>query len=532
MAPPNRVVVGLAEEPDVLVQDFTGRHSTWAVLAPLTLKLVRYDDHWRPWPEMAERLPAPADGSWVRHPDGRTTMRYRLRTGLRWHDGRPVTADDVVASYRLLRSLECDYPHREIVEAIDDMTAAGLSLTVRWGATNPYAVFEEWGSVLPARLLDPLRLADPAAWPELPQLRLPISHGPFRAAEWVPGERIRLVRCQPHPRGAAAVDEIVFRFLPGSGELRDAVAAGEVDVTDLSGFTAADARALRAGGSGVRVAVVPSSMWEHIDFNLDDRHLRDVRVRHAVAHAVDRQAISDTLHDGLAEVAHSWLPARHPAHNDTVRRYPHDPRAARSLLSAAGYTPGPDGILRDASGDRLCFRLLTTTPSVAGGRWSASSTRTRAGELLADQLRAVGVELRVDAVPAGDAFRRFRSRDFPHLAMFAWSIALEANGHLMWHSGQVPRRAGDYGLNLAGWRSPTNDRLLDRIIAEGDPTARTALIAEQQAEWAEQLPSLPLFFLPQIDAVRRGLTGVRHVGAFGTYVTWNSWQWAWEETAR
>jgi peptide/nickel transport system substrate-binding protein len=525
----NRVVVGLAEEPDVLVQDFTARHSTWAVLPPLTLKLVRYDDRWRPWPEMAEQLPTPADGSWIRHADGTSTVRYRLRAGLRWHDGRPVTAGDAVAGFRLLRGLDCAYPHREIVEAIEDISAAGRTLTVRWGADRPYAVFEEWGTVLPAHLLEASRLADPAAWPNLPELRLPMSHGAFRAAEWVPGERIRLVRHQAHPCGTPLVDELEFRFLSGPGELRDAVAAGEVDVTDVSGFTAADARALRATGD-VRVAVVPSSMWEHIDFNLDDHRLADLRVRRAIGYAADRQALTDVLHDGLADVAHSWLPPRHPAYNKNVRQYDHDPGAARSLLAEAGYRPGPDGIARDATGERLSFRLLTTTPSAAGGRWSASATRTRAAALLADQLRAAGIELTVEAVPANEAFPLFRQRRFPHLAMFAWSIALEANGYLMWHSGRIPSRPGDYGLNLPGWRSAGNDRLLERIIAEGDTRTREALIAEQQLEWAEQLPSLPLYFLPQIDAVRHGLRNVRHVGAFGTYVTWNSWQWAWEET--
>ena len=211
MAARNRVVVGLAEEPDVLVQDFSGRHSTWAVLAPLTLKLVRYDDRWRPWPEMAERLPTPQDGSWVRHADGTSTVRYRLRPGLRWHDGRPVTADDAVAGFRLLRSLDCEYPHREIVEAIDGITADGRTLTVRWGAGEPYAVFEEWGTVLPAHLLDAARLADPAGWPGLPELRRPMSHGPFRAAEWVPGSgsgwsvtRRTRTACRPWRRSSSA----------------------------------------------------------------------------------------------------------------------------------------------------------------------------------------------------------------------------------------------------------------------------------------------------------------------------------------
>lgn len=526
----NRVVVGLAEEPDVLVQDFSYRHSTWAVLSPITLKLIRYDDQWKPWPELAERIPSPADGSWVRHPDGSTTVEYRLRAGLRWHDGRPVTADDALATFALLRSLPVDYPHREIIDAIDSMVVTGadrLSLTVHWGSTKPHATFEEWGTVLPTHLLQAETLHDPSTWAQHPLLLHPVSHGPFRVAEWIPGEHLRLVRHAAHPRGVPRINEIVFRFFTDPADLRAAVIDGQVDLTELSGFSPEDAATLTRAGEHIRIAQTPSALWEHIDFNLADRHLSDLRVRQAIAHAVDRTAIADALYQGRCEIAHSWLPSRHPAYNTRVRRYPHDPRAARDLLSTAGYLPDREGILRDRYGDPLSFHLLTTRPSKTG-RWSASRLRGRTAELIAGQLRQVGIDLRVEEVPTDQAFRRFRSRQFPHMAMFAWSIGLEANGYLMWHSSQIPDRPQSYGINLPGWRSATNDKILEEIISEGDQDAREALMREQQIEWAQQLPALPLFFLPQINAYHRGLRNVRYVGAFGTYVTWNCWEWAWE----
>jgi peptide/nickel transport system substrate-binding protein len=531
MAATDRAVVGLAEEPDVLVQDFSRRHSTWAVLSPLTLKLVRYDDRWRPWAEMAERIPTTRDGSWQRHDDGRTSVSYRLRQRLCWHDGRPVTAHDVVATFELLRSLRVDYPHREIVEAIDDMFVSsqdGLSFTVRWGSARPYAVFEEWGTVLPAHMLDAAALSDPASWVHDQFLRHPTSHGPFRVSEWVPGSHLRLVRQGPHPQGTPKVGEIVFRFFRDPAELRTAMVDGEVDVTELSGFSLDDAEALASASQRIRVEHVPSSMWEHLDFNLDDQHLSDLRVRRAIAHAIDREAIADHLYRGRCQVAHSWLPPRHPAYNERIRHYPYDPRRSRELLAAAGYLPGPDGVLRDADGERLSFRLLTTVPAI-NGRWSASGRRPEVAGIVARQLRLAGIDLEPEAVAADEAFKRFRSRDFPHLAMFAWSIGLEANGYLMWHSSQVPDHPGSYGTNLPGWRSPVNDQILEQIISEGDANARDALIGQQQVEWAEQLPSLPLFFLPQINAYRCGLRNVRYVGAFGAYVTWNCWQWTWQK---
>jgi peptide/nickel transport system substrate-binding protein len=389
-------------------------------------------------------------------------------------------------------------------------------------------VFEEWGTVLPTHLLQPQSLGDPAGWTREKSLRYPVAHGPFRIEEWVAGSHLRLVRHAPHPRGMPKVAEIEFRFFRDPADLRAAVATGEVHVTELSGFSVDDAEALARCSPRVRVAHAPSSMWEHLDFNLGNRHLADPRVRHAIAHAIDREASAAQVYRDACQVAHSWLPPRHPGHNDQVQCYPYDPRRSRELLAAAGYRPGPDGVLRDNSGERLSFGLLTTARP-GSGRWSASGARPQVAEMIARQLRLVGIHVQPEAVAADKAFARFRSRDFPHMAMFAWSIGLEANGYLMWHSSQVPDRPGSYGTNLPAWRSPANDRILERIISEGDADARDALISQQQVEWADQLPSLPLFFLPQINAYRSGLRNVRYVGAFGAYVTWNCWQWTWQE---
>lgn len=524
----SRVVVGLAEEPDVLVQDFSGRHCTWAVLAPLMLKLVRYDDAWQPWPELAEEVPAPSRGTWTTSGDGTTEVEYRVRPGLRWHDGRLLTASDVVASFRLLRELDGEFPHKEIIDRIADIVvsdACQRSFVVRWRPGQLAARFEEWGTVLPVHCIHAINnRRSPARLAESLSAR-PVFHGPYRFVDWRKGHYLRLTRYQPHPRGNPTVDDIEFRFYRSPAELKTAVLAGEVDLTELSGFTGDDVAGLQARAPEFEVSQVESSTWEHLDFNLEDCHLSDRRVRHAIAHAIDRGGIA-AIHGTACRIAHSWLPRRHPAHNPHTTRYPYDPGRAARLLAEAGYRRAVDGVLRDPSGDPVTMRLLTTGPG--GARWAASAKRVEAARLVAEHLAATGIHVLIDAPAPEEAFRRIRSREFAQLAMFAWSIGLETNGYLMWHSSQIPKQLGDYGINVSAWRSATNDHLLDRIVAEGETQTRLALIADQQAEWARELPSLPLLFLPHINAYRRGLRNVRYVGAFGAYVTWNSWEWKWE----
>ncbi|HEX5206138.1 MAG TPA: peptide ABC transporter substrate-binding protein [Actinoplanes sp.] len=524
------VVVGLGEEPDMLVQDFSLRHASWAVLNTLMLKLVRYDDGWRAWPELAEQVPSRRNGLLRTLPDGRIEATWRLRPGLRWHDGKPVTAGDALFTYELLRGTPPPYPHHLVIESISEMLVSPddpYTLIVRYRAEEPFAHQEEWGTVLPRHLLAGAGLEQ--ARGEHPFATAPVFHGPYRFAEWVPGSHLTVERCAAHPRGEAVIQRIVFRFFADRAALREAVIDGSVDVTDLNEFGPADARVISERAEHVDVLLRPSLTWEHIDLNHDDPVLADRRVRQALGYALDRDQLCQQLYPGLRP-ARSWLPDRHPGYAPDLPAYEHDPDRARRLLAEAGFRPGSDGIAR-RDGERLELRLLTTRPGPAGGRWTASSSRPEAAELIAAQLARAGVDLRVDLLPADEAFPQFRRRKFPHLAMFAWSMGLETNGYLMWHSSKIPDDGEWYGINVGGWRSAENDRLLDRIAAAEDESERYALMAEQQRVWARELPSIPLVFLGSYTTGKRALRNLRPVGAFGCYVTWNCWEWHWDRSS-
>lgn len=510
------VVVGVGEEPDVLVQDYSLRHVTWAVLSPLMLKLVRYDDHWRPWPELAESIP-----DWRTLEDGRTEVRWRLRRGVRWHDETPVTASDALFTYELLEATPPPYPHHTIVESISEMLVPDddpYTLVVRWKPEARFARFEEWGTVLPRHLLERDGLHRPEMRASHPFMRAPVFHGPYRFAGWEPGEWIELEAAQPHPQGEPRVDRIVFRFFPDPEALCDAVVEGNVDVTDLTGFGPPEAARIAAERPDLTIHETSSFSWEHVDFDLADPTLADVRVRHAIAHAIDKRELSDRLYGGRYEPADSWLPPRHPAYNPDIARYGHDPERARELLRAAGW-----------GGRRLPLRMTTTAPP-SGGTWTSSATRPQLAELMAEQLARVGIDLEIELVPAGDLFPRLRKRDVGQLTMFAWSMGLETTGYLMWHSDKIPDGEDWYGLNISGWRHPENDRILDVVADTAYPDRRFALMARQQLLWGEELPALPLFFPPSISTAKPGLRNIRPVGVFGSYVTWNCWEWSWDET--
>jgi peptide/nickel transport system substrate-binding protein len=132
---------------------------------------------------------------------------------------------------------------------------------------------------------------------------------------------------------------------------------------------------------------VPGLIFEHIAINLDSPLMRDRRVRQALLHAVDREAIRRQAGWVTEKVAHTWLPPNHPLHNAAVRQYGHDPEAAKRLLAEAGWTPGPDGIVRNAAGESLEFVFMTTP---------GDPRRERTQDLLITQWRMVGIAARKD----------------------------------------------------------------------------------------------------------------------------------------
>ena len=148
-----------------------------------------------------------------------------------------------------------------------------------------------------------------------------------------------------------------------------------------------------------------------------------------------------------------------------------------------------------------------------------------------EQLRAVGIDLRIDNRPAGVLFGQVtRRRQFPHMVMFGWQMSPLTLGHTFWHSSLIPTPANNWeGQNGPGWRHAENDKLLDQIVEEIDTAKRIALLKKQQEIWAEELPVIPLYFRLSLTTSNKKLTHVKPTGLSGAYINWNSEQWGWSQ---
>jgi peptide/nickel transport system substrate-binding protein len=484
-------------------------------------------------------------------------VTFRLRPGVVWSDGTPLTSRDFKFGWELV--MNPNYPvqqgrdlERKVwsVETPDDYTVIYNFMSenqAREAARNghmglsasEYTEFaEQQGPVLDPlynRIGSPWAGAVAGAAPthilsSMPveeidksdYTRQPLGIGPFKVVNWVPGQYIQVDAVPTFFLGAPRLSSIIFKIIPNTNTILAQVQTGEVDVVSEDALQLDSAPVLdrleRDRRANVKAHYIPAMTWEHIDFNLDNEHLKDLRVRRAIAHAIDRQLIVDRVLYGKTEVIHSWIPPISWAYNPEIRKYPYDPNEAKRLLAEAGYTPGPDGILQKG-GKKLTLKLQTTTAPV----------RQQYSQIIQQNLKAVGIDLQLEFLPAATFFASegkgpLSNRTF-ELGVYAWVAGDDPGGVELYHSKNIPSKENAYtGQNYPGWRNPRNDELLTKAMSTLNQDERLPLYLEQQKLFAEELPVLPLFARPNISLARRTLQNFRPAPT-NTPLTWNSYDW-------
>jgi peptide/nickel transport system substrate-binding protein len=521
----DRVVVLMGQEPAHLFPGFLGNLSANAdVEGPMWCDLIKRDDQWKLYPDLALKIPSVKDGDWQLLPNKKMKVTFKLKQTYKWHDGKPVTAEDFVWTFRIYKNPLTPVVSRDLTDKIDNVLASDpYTVTFQYNQLYAYANIAA-PILLPAHILRPEYNRDPAKIDKSPFTRAPVSCGPFKFKQWSAGNFIEL-EASPDTWGGAEKPKIRFityRFLLDSTVLTANLIAGEGDATATANLSLDQLGEIerRSGGRAV-THYTQGLSWEHIDFNLDNEWLKDKRVRWAIAHAIDREAIARTLFQGRQPVAHTYLGPKHFAHNPNVKQYGFDLTRARQLLAEAGFAHGSDGILRDASGRRFEISIMST---------AGNAGREQVEQIIKDQVRQVGIDLRIDNRPASVLFGQItRERTFPHLVMYAWSSPPTTHYRTIWHSKGIPTAANKYvGQNTAGYKNSQMDTLLEQADEELDEVKRAALLRKAQEIWAEDLPSLPLFFGLNLAVSRPALRNFKPGIAstpFGIN-TWNTEEWS------
>lgn len=522
-APAARLTAVSTVEPDVLsplLSDSGGAHEVMALFAR---DLVVSDPTWAIVPDLAERVPSLENGDARVDVDGKLVVTWRIRADASWEDGKPVVADDFILGWRVQSDATQEIVvGRDDAQRIESMVQAGddaKTFTVTWREPNPFFAQPRVHRPLPNHVVGARIVAGAGVPPALHKLkndpiaRAPLSNGPFRLREHAPGQHFLFVRNDAY-RPRPLLDEVLVKIAPSTSTALTMMAARQADVIFPSGGPSP----VEARASGANFTQVPGQVWTHVDFNLDDPWLADVRVRRALAHALPRDELFRAVSGGLYETAHTYLPPKHWGHDASIAPLTFDPERARQLLADAGWsTIGADGVRLNANGGRLALELA-----------AASEVKETIDllQLCAKSWRDVGVEVVLDLRPFKVFFGEgARKRKLKHLSFYSWTLDGSSMGGSLWRADKIPTADNGFkGSNLPGWRNDEVTSLLQRADATLDVAERKRLLARVQVLYREELPAIPMYFRPVVVVHSTDVAGIAPTGTL-TPLAWNAHAW-------
>ncbi len=431
------------------------------------------------------------------------SVTFRWNPGLRWSDGTPVTAADSVFAYELAQRIDLGQAANsrlamiERYEQVDEHTTRAV---LRPDVTDPAYITSYWVP-LPRHLLATL---DPQQMMQSEFIRRPLGYGPYMVSSFE-GGTLELVR-NPYYRGELApFDTIVIAFRSDPVQLLELVNGGGLDLAFIEQPTPALLSELLkvADRQELAISTSPNAIWEHLDFNLDVPLLQDIRVRRAIAYAINRAGIVNELLGGRSNVLESWiLPGQlgEPP-LDQITRYPYNPDEARRLLDEANLLDTDGDGWREYEGLPLLLSLVTT---------ANSPLREAVAERIVADLAQVGVQIEVAPLPPTELYSvdgPLYQRTF-QLALFGWIAGFHPRGWELWSCAGVPDEANNWtGNNFAGWCFFEANEAINIATTSLDPSEQVTAYIRQQQLFTQELPVLPLFQRIDVLIARPGLTG-------------------------
>jgi peptide/nickel transport system substrate-binding protein len=433
------------------------------------------------------------------------SLRFRLRTDVRWTDGEPVTAHDAawtieVRGIREVAAPRVDY-NREISEVlVEDDSTVVIHFTRRY----PEMLFHTAGHVAPRHAYEDYDLAQLRTHPALldPVGRL-VTNGPFRLAGWIRGQQVALER-NPDFEPQARLDRVVFRVVPEEATRMIELQTGNVDIAAVPFHYIDDIR----GTGRVRIEVREKRSYEYIGYNPNAHDFfADPDIRRALGLAIDVDGLIAGLQlDEFAVAAGGpYAPIIRLLHDpESQAPLPYDTAQARRILAEKGWTPGPTGILQ-RDGVPFRFNLLTN---------AENRRRVDISQIVESQWRRIGVEARLQALEFNTVIDRSVRRDFDAI-VGGWNVALSADIYNTWADPELP-------FNFTSYENEEVRRLME--VALEQPTEERAapywrqaaalIVGEQPYSW--------LFYYDSPIGVNRRVQGTR-IDTLGSYQDIHEW---------
>ncbi len=514
---PTRKVATFAwtQEPDTLNPYYTNMWFSTILQQLYNCWAWEFEEDNTPFPKMVTEIPTRENGGVSE--DG-SVITMKLRDDLVWSDGTPLTAEDFVFTWQMIVdpsnivSSVYPYDYLESVEAPDPQTVVMTfsELFVPWLATF-------WRGVLPKHVLEPVFEAegsiDAAEWNLAPT----VGCGPFNFVEWESGSFMSFARNEDYWDGEAILDEVFLQFVPDDASQTAALIAGDADLGTFPPLS--DVPALEA--ADVEIVVRNEGYAEGWFFNMRDMATpaaRDVKVRQAIAMALNREAIVTDLLYGLAPVANTYWDGLPAYVSPDIEPWTYDPEAAKALLEEAGWTDRDgDGIREDAEGNKLTLKHGTTIREI----------RQDIQAVTQQMLREVGIDLQIASWDSDFFFGSYADGAPPALGevdIMEWSDCtyFPDPDYYYWLCSEIPSDESPWGGNYFICDEYL-DGLFQRQLVTLDPQERTEIFYEISKYMHDQVYWLGLYVDADYWMIGERLANVKISGVtpFFNIVEWD-----------
>ncbi|KAF1021617.1 MAG: Oligopeptide-binding protein AppA [Paracidovorax wautersii] len=487
-------------EPTVLTSTTNNNYPNGVVSANIYDGLLTYDESLNPQPGLATKWAVSADGK---------TITFHLRPGVKWHDGQPFTSADV--KFSALEVWKKIHSRGRITFApLDDVLTPDAHTAV-FKLKSPSLVIFSALNAVESQIL-PRHLYEGTDIYANPHNLRPVGTGPFRFKEWRKGQYIELERNPDYwDAGKPYLDRLIFRVIPDAASRAAALETGDAWYAPFDAVPQADVQRLR-GHPELEVTTRGydwQSQYVFLEFNLRHPALAKTEVRQAFAHAIDKQALVDTVWYGLGKPATGPVPStlRKFYTTQDVPQYAFDPAQAERLLDQAGYPRGEGGVRLTLWQDYQPF----------------NETFKNNAEFIRQNLKRVGVDIKVRSQDLASFVKRvYTDYDFD-IETGQWSPYLDPQIGVIRQYWSQSIAKGVPWTNASGYANPELDRLIEAVQVQADPARRVALFQQFQRIVQTDLPVLPLFEIHHFTVHNKRLHGLSRApdGAFSSLK--NAW---------
>lgn len=419
--------------------------------------------------------------------DDSLTYTFQLRKDVKWHDGKPLTAQDVTFTFGKILDRQIGSRLNLLFQSVKELQAPNPHTVVfKLKERDPVFLANLWNGILPRHIWEKEDFA------KSQYNVIPVGSGPWKLTEWVRGDRMTFEANLDYFQGRPHLDRIIVKVIPDVTVAFAALEKGDVHYLPFKGVVGGPPYQLvdrLKQNPNLEVKVYDVSSMQRLFFRNDKPPFNNPKVRQAVAHAVNKRLILDRILFGYGQIAHSEVPpAMKWANNPQVPQYEYDVAKANQLLDEAGYRRGADGV-------RFKTRIYGT-PGV----------RAILSNILKEQLRAVGITADIvinEWTTYYNAIRQTREVDGLFTIFSLPNIPDPTTEAPRYHSREI--KPG--GLNYLLYSNPRVDAIIDASLTTLDQKKRSQLFHEYQEILARDAPMIPLYVMTGVDIWNKKFAG-------------------------